>query len=91
MTAVAVRSEIDEEEARWIVTCFDALQVFDREGAQLRLEPLLRECVVPPVTHGGSGTARRRPGAEGWAPLPGSACRPMKHLSAAPTGKRADL
>ncbi|MGA5556063.1 hypothetical protein [Streptomyces lavendulocolor] len=44
VTAVAVRIE-DEEEARWIVTCLDALQVFDREGTQLRLEPLLRECM----------------------------------------------
>lgn len=46
MTAVAVRSEVDEEEARWIGMCLDALQVFDREGAQLRLDPLLRECVT---------------------------------------------
>ncbi|EFL35430.1 conserved hypothetical protein [Streptomyces viridochromogenes DSM 40736] len=46
LTAVAVKSEVDEEEARWIVACLDALQVFDREGAQMRLEPLLRECVA---------------------------------------------
>ncbi|MFE9374551.1 hypothetical protein ACFYM2_32935 [Streptomyces sp. NPDC006711] len=46
MTAVAVGGEVDEEEARWIVTCLDALQVFDHEGAQLRLEPLLRACVA---------------------------------------------
>ncbi|UIX30243.1 hypothetical protein [Streptomyces sp. GQFP] len=46
VTAVAVRARIeDEEEARWIVTCLDALQVFDREDGQLRLERLLRECV----------------------------------------------
>ncbi|RLV70177.1 hypothetical protein STAN_5705 [Streptomyces sp. CBMAI 2042] len=46
VTAVAVRNE-DEEEARWIVTCLEALQVFDREETQLlRLEPLLRECVA---------------------------------------------
>ncbi|MFE4657074.1 hypothetical protein ACFRFJ_10335 [Streptomyces hydrogenans] len=44
VTAVAVRIE-DEEEARWIVTCLDALQVFDREDTQLRLEPLLKERV----------------------------------------------
>ncbi|MFI6346129.1 hypothetical protein [Streptomyces sp. NPDC050560] len=35
----------DEEEARWIFTCLDALQVFDHEEGQLRLEPLLRQCV----------------------------------------------
>ncbi|MFJ1881892.1 hypothetical protein [Streptomyces sp. NPDC088137] len=46
LTAVAVKGEIDEDEARWIVTCLDALQVFDREGAQLRMESLLRECVT---------------------------------------------
>ncbi|MFD3970914.1 hypothetical protein [Streptomyces cyaneofuscatus] len=46
VTAVAVRNE-DEEEARWIVTCLEALQVFDREETPLlRLEPLLRECVA---------------------------------------------
>ncbi|MFJ9928517.1 hypothetical protein ACIRU5_21120 [Streptomyces misionensis] len=45
VTAVAVQIE-DEDEARWIVTCLDALQVFDREDTQLRLEPLLRECVA---------------------------------------------
>ncbi|MGC4997217.1 hypothetical protein [Streptomyces sp. DT195] len=42
----AVGCEIDdEEEGRWIVTCLEALQVFDREEAQFRLEPLLRQCV----------------------------------------------
>ncbi|MGW1810017.1 hypothetical protein [Streptomyces sp. NPDC002078] len=46
LTAVAVQGELDEDEARWIVACLDALQVFDREGTQLRLEPLLRECVA---------------------------------------------
>ncbi len=45
VTAVAVRIE-DEDEARWIVTCLDALQVFDHKGGQLRLEPLLRTCMV---------------------------------------------
>ncbi|MFF9400169.1 hypothetical protein [Streptomyces sp. NPDC014744] len=45
VTAVAVRIE-DEDEAHWIVTCLDALQVFDREDTQLRLEPLLRQCAV---------------------------------------------
>lgn len=45
VTAVAVRIE-DEDEARWIVTCLDALQVFDHQGNQLRLEPLLRGCVM---------------------------------------------
>ncbi|MDO0910994.1 hypothetical protein QQM39_09040 [Streptomyces sp. DT2A-34] len=45
VTAVAVRIE-DEEEAHWIVTCLDALQVFDREDTQLRLEPLLRQCAA---------------------------------------------
>ncbi|WP_327190766.1 hypothetical protein [Streptomyces xinghaiensis] len=46
LTAVAVRCEVDEDEARWIVTCLEALQAFDREGVQLCLEPLLRECVA---------------------------------------------
>ncbi|MFF8594362.1 hypothetical protein ACF061_23505 [Streptomyces sp. NPDC015220] len=43
VTAVALRIE-DEDEARWIVNCLDALQVFDRtDEAQLLLEPLLRQ------------------------------------------------
>nr|WP_255346111.1 hypothetical protein [Streptomyces chartreusis] len=48
VTAVAVAAARieDEEEARWIVTCLDALQVFDRVDGQMRLEPLLRECVA---------------------------------------------
>ncbi|MEU3217075.1 hypothetical protein [Streptomyces sp. NPDC006971] len=45
VTAVAVRIE-DEGEAHWIVTCLDALQVFDREDTQLRLDPLLRQCAA---------------------------------------------
>ncbi|MFD0271965.1 hypothetical protein ACFVGY_36165 [Streptomyces sp. NPDC127106] len=46
VTAVALRIE-DEDEARWVVTCLDALQVLDREKNHLlRLEPLLRECVA---------------------------------------------
>ncbi|SPF04357.1 hypothetical protein [Streptomyces sp. MA5143a] len=45
VTAVALKLE-DEDEARWIVSCLGALQVFDREDTQLRLEPLLRECVA---------------------------------------------
>ncbi|MEU7381665.1 hypothetical protein AB0A91_16995 [Streptomyces sp. NPDC042207] len=44
VTAVACRID-NEEEARWIFTCLDALQVFDREDTQLRLEPLLRQCL----------------------------------------------
>ncbi|MGV9320214.1 hypothetical protein [Streptomyces sp. NPDC003660] len=43
--ALAVAGMEDEEEARWIVSCLDALQVFDREEGHLRLEPLLRECM----------------------------------------------
>lgn len=35
----------DEEEARWVFACLDALQVFDREAGELRLEPVLRRCV----------------------------------------------
>ncbi|MEU8686300.1 hypothetical protein [Streptomyces sp. NPDC048611] len=46
LTAVAVKGEADEDEARWIVTCLDALQVFDHEGGLLRLEPLLRQCMA---------------------------------------------
>ncbi|MGW8326426.1 hypothetical protein ACWGLE_00810 [Streptomyces sp. NPDC055897] len=45
VTAVAVGIE-DEYEARWIVTCLDAFQVFDHQGNQLRLEPLLRGCMM---------------------------------------------
>ncbi|AQW49514.1 hypothetical protein ACIQPP_46990 [Streptomyces violaceusniger] len=45
VTAVALKIE-DEDEARWIVNCLDALQVFDREDTQLRLEPLLHQCVT---------------------------------------------
>ncbi|MER7204160.1 hypothetical protein [Streptomyces sp. CB01635] len=45
VTAVALKIE-DENEARWIVNCLDALQVFDREDIQLRLESLLRQCVA---------------------------------------------
>ncbi|ELS57075.1 hypothetical protein [Streptomyces viridochromogenes] len=45
VTAVALKIE-DEDEAQWVVNCLDALQVFDREDTQLRLEPLLRECVA---------------------------------------------
>ncbi|MBN0042933.1 hypothetical protein JS756_02130 [Streptomyces actuosus] len=45
VTAVALKIE-DEDEARWIVSCLDALQVFDRtDEAQLCLEPLLRQCM----------------------------------------------
>ncbi|KUL50407.1 hypothetical protein ADL30_29985 [Streptomyces sp. NRRL S-1521] len=45
VTAVALKID-DEDEARWIVDFLDALQVFDREDAQLRLESVLRECVA---------------------------------------------
>jgi hypothetical protein len=45
VTAVALKIE-DEDEARWIVNCLDALQIFDREDTQLRLEPLLHQCVA---------------------------------------------
>ncbi|UXX98119.1 hypothetical protein N7U49_48390 (plasmid) [Streptomyces sp. AD2-2] len=45
VTAVALKIE-DEDEARWIVSCLDALQVLDREDTQLRLEPLLHQCVA---------------------------------------------
>lgn len=46
LTAVAIGSNIGEDEARWIITCLNALQVFDGEGSQLSLEPLLRECLT---------------------------------------------
>ncbi|KOG54626.1 hypothetical protein ADK75_13370 [Streptomyces virginiae] len=36
----------DEDEARRVVACLDALQVFDREESQLRLEPPLGDCVA---------------------------------------------
>ncbi|MGW6522122.1 hypothetical protein [Streptomyces sp. NPDC054962] len=45
VTAVALKIE-DEDEARWIVNCLDALQAFDREDTQLRLESLLHQCVA---------------------------------------------
>ncbi|MGW4274518.1 hypothetical protein ACWEGQ_19650 [Streptomyces seoulensis] len=44
VTAVALEID-DEDEARWIVNCLDALQVFDREDTRIQLEPLLRHCV----------------------------------------------
>ncbi|MBB4794352.1 hypothetical protein [Streptomyces nodosus] len=47
VTAVALKIEDeDEDEARWIVNCLDALQVLDRKDTQWRLEPLLRHCVA---------------------------------------------
>ncbi|WP_233227883.1 hypothetical protein [Streptomyces sp. BSE7-9] len=46
VTAVALGSEVEEDEAHWIVACLDALQVFDRDGGELCLEPLLRDCVT---------------------------------------------
>ncbi|MFF7091012.1 hypothetical protein ACFY9A_01265 [Streptomyces rubradiris] len=45
VTAIALKID-DEDEAGWTVNCLDALQVFDREDTQLRLEPVLRECVA---------------------------------------------
>ncbi|KUF16645.1 hypothetical protein [Streptomyces silvensis] len=45
VTAVALKIE-DEDEARWIVNCLDALQVFDRKDTQMYLEPLLRQCMA---------------------------------------------
>ncbi|MFI9263389.1 hypothetical protein ACIG5C_03305 [Streptomyces werraensis] len=46
VTAVALASEVEEDDAHWIVACLDALQVFDRDGDELSLEPLLRDCVT---------------------------------------------
>ncbi|MFL4907606.1 hypothetical protein ACJ6WF_31505 [Streptomyces sp. MMS24-I2-30] len=45
VTAVALKIE-DEDEARWIVSCLDTLQVLDSDNTQLRLEPVLHQCVV---------------------------------------------
>ncbi|WP_436739366.1 hypothetical protein [Streptomyces sp. BBFR102] len=45
LTAIACRLD-DEDEARWVLRCLDALQVFDRDGEDRRLEPLLRQCVA---------------------------------------------
>ncbi|MCT7351020.1 hypothetical protein N4P33_02345 [Streptomyces sp. 15-116A] len=46
VTAVVLRAGVDDEdEARWLVACLDALQVFDREDTHVRLETVLRECV----------------------------------------------
>ncbi|WP_459010541.1 AAA family ATPase [Streptomyces aculeolatus] len=43
---VAIALELgDEEDADWVYACLDALQVFEREGASLKLEPLLHRCV----------------------------------------------
>ncbi|MFD9433060.1 hypothetical protein [Streptomyces sp. NPDC060002] len=48
VTAVALKIEDeDEDEARWIVNCLDTLQVLDSDNTQLRLEPVLHQCVVP--------------------------------------------
>ncbi|GAA2266616.1 hypothetical protein GCM10010232_68750 [Streptomyces amakusaensis] len=46
VTAIAYRTG-DEEEARWVFACLDALQVFEREDSQLRLEPVLMRCAEP--------------------------------------------
>ncbi|GAA2115987.1 hypothetical protein [Streptomyces synnematoformans] len=35
----------DEEDADWVYACLDALQVFDRKGSSLKLEPLLYRCM----------------------------------------------
>lgn len=43
VTAVALKIE---DEARWIVNCLDTLQVLDSDNTQLRLEPVLHQCVV---------------------------------------------
>ncbi|MFM9613224.1 hypothetical protein [Streptomyces niveiscabiei] len=43
LTALVCQTD-DEEEAHWVLACLDALQVFDREDGQLRLEPVLRQC-----------------------------------------------
>ncbi|MEU2745868.1 hypothetical protein ABZ613_06160 [Streptomyces collinus] len=46
VTAIAYETSGDEEEARWVFACLDAMQVFDREeDGRLRLEPLLRKCL----------------------------------------------
>ncbi len=45
VTAVVLKID-DEDEAEWIVDRLDALHVFGREDTQLRLEPVLRECVA---------------------------------------------
>ncbi|MGV9619418.1 hypothetical protein [Streptomyces tendae] len=46
VTAVALGSEVEEDDAEWIVACLDALQVFAPDGDELRLEPLLRDCIA---------------------------------------------
>ncbi|MGW3683250.1 hypothetical protein [Streptomyces prasinus] len=46
VTAVALGGELEEDDAHRVIACLDALQVFDRDGVELRLEPLLRECVT---------------------------------------------
>ncbi|WP_431989010.1 hypothetical protein [Streptomyces albogriseolus] len=46
VTAVALGGELEEHDAHWVIACLDALQLFDRDGAELRLEPLLRGCVT---------------------------------------------
>ncbi|MGA5201120.1 hypothetical protein [Streptomyces variegatus] len=46
VTAIAYETSGDEEEARWVFACLDAMQVFDREeDGRLRLEPLLLKCL----------------------------------------------
>lgn len=69
----------DEEEVRWVFACLDALQVFDREDTQLRLEPLLRQCMALDVSRRtGYGAQRARP--VPCPPLPprgGAADRPV--------------
>ncbi|MFP3118998.1 hypothetical protein [Streptomyces sp. Iso 434] len=46
LTAIACQLDDDEDEARWVLRCLDALQVFDHDGENRRLEPLLRQCVA---------------------------------------------
>ncbi|MFJ9443777.1 hypothetical protein ACIRRH_18160 [Kitasatospora sp. NPDC101235] len=35
---------IELHDTQWVLTCLEALQVFDRDGTRMRLEPVLHEC-----------------------------------------------
>ncbi|MEU9762249.1 hypothetical protein [Streptomyces sp. NPDC047985] len=41
LATAAEMSGLSSDDARWAVTCLEALQVFDRDGTRLRVEPVL--------------------------------------------------
>ncbi|MFF0298659.1 hypothetical protein ACFYST_34880 [Kitasatospora sp. NPDC004614] len=43
LTAIELAG-LELPDAQWVLTCLEALQAFDRNGTELRLEPVLHEC-----------------------------------------------